>query len=185
MFVFGDFNSHHKDWLTCFGETDTPGKLCYNFSISNELTEMINFLTEIPSCDSHIPALLDLFLSSDALICYAMAFPPFENSDHAVVSVSIDFLSNAKPDALFHRIAYEYSRADWDSHRDHSRDVLWVGIFKFSAFAATSEFCESIQVGTDVYIPHPKYQVKPHSSQWFSTAVHRNHFFPLYQQNKF
>ena len=37
--------------------------------------------------------------------------------------------------------------------------------------------------------PHHKYQVKPHSSPWFSAAcagaiVHRNHFFCLYQQNK-
>ena len=38
-------------------------------------------------------------------------------------------------------------------------------------------------------IPHRKYQVKPHSSPWFSPAyaaaiVHRNHFFCLYQQNE-
>ena len=42
----------------------------------------------------------------------------------------------------------------------------------------------------DVYIPNRNYQVKPHSSPWFSAAfagviVHRNHFFHLYQQNKF
>ena len=62
-------------------------------------------------------------------------------------------------------------------------------IFKLSASAAASEFCEWVQVGIDVYIPHRKYQVKPHSSPWFSAAfaaaiVHRNHFFRLYQQNK-
>ena len=39
-----------------------------------------------------------------------------------------------------------------------------------------------IQVGINVYIPHRKYQVKPHSSPWFSAAsaaaiVKRNHFF--------
>ena len=50
-------------------------------------------------------------------------------------------------------------------------------------------FVEWIQVGTDVYIPHHKYQVKPQSFQWFSTAcaaaiVHRNHFFRLYQKDK-
>ena len=44
-------------------------------------------------CDSHSPALLDLFISSDASICSAMAFPPLGNSDHVVVSVSIDFPS--------------------------------------------------------------------------------------------
>ena len=58
-----------------------------------------------------------------------------------------------------------------------------------SASAAASEFCEWVQVGIDVYIPHRKYQVKPHSSPWFSAAcaeaiVQRNHFFHLYQQNK-
>ena len=62
MFVFGDFNIHHKDWLTYSGGTDRPGELCYNFSISNDLTQMVNFPTRIPDCDSHSPALLDFFL---------------------------------------------------------------------------------------------------------------------------
>ena len=33
MFVFGDFNAHHKDWLTYSGGTDRPGELCYNFCL--------------------------------------------------------------------------------------------------------------------------------------------------------
>ena len=86
-------------------------------------------------------------------------------------------------------MAYDYSRADWDGLRDHLRDVQFEDIFKLSASAAASEFCEWVQVGIDVYIPHPKYQVKPHSASLFSAAfaaaiVHRNHFFHLYQQNK-
>ena len=63
--------------------------------------------------DFHSPALLDLFLSSDASICSTMAFPPLGNSDHVVVSVSIDFPTNSQQGAPFHRIAYDYSRADW------------------------------------------------------------------------
>ena len=189
VFVFGDFNVHHKDWLTYSGGTDRPGELCYNFSISNDLTQIVNFPTRIPDCDSHSPALLDLFLSSDASICSAMAFPPLGNSDHVVVSVFIDFPVNSKQDAPFHRVAYDYSRADWDGLRDHLRDVPWEDIFKLGASTAASEFCEWVQVGIDVYIPHRKYQVKPHSSPWFSAAcaaaiAHRNHFFHLYQQNK-
>ena len=118
-----------------------------------------------------------------------MAFPPLENSDHVVVSVSIDFPSNSERDTPFHRIAYDYSLAHWHVLRDHLRDVPWENIFKFSASAPASEFCEWVQVGIDVYISHSKYQVKPHSSPWFSAAcavskVHRNHLFRLYQQNK-
>ena len=49
-FVFGDSNVHHKDWLTYSGRTDRSGELCYNLSISNDLTQMINFATRIPDC---------------------------------------------------------------------------------------------------------------------------------------
>ena len=52
VFVFGGFNIHHKDWLTYSGGTHRPGELCYNFSISNELTETVNFHNPIPGCDS-------------------------------------------------------------------------------------------------------------------------------------
>ena len=166
VFVFGNFNVHHKDWLTYSGGTDRPGKLCYNFSITNDLTQMVNFSTWIPDCDSHSPALLDLFISSDASICSTMAFPPLGNSDHVVVSVSIDFPTNSQQDAPFHRIVYDHSRADWDGLRDHLRDIPWEDIFKLGACAAASEFCEWIQVEL-MYISLRKYQVKPHSSPWF------------------
>ena len=73
---------------------------------------MINVPTQIPDCDSRSPALLDLFLSSDTSICSTMAFLPLRNSDHGVVSVSIDFPSNSQRDATFHCIAYDYSCAD-------------------------------------------------------------------------
>ena len=83
---------------------------------------MVNFPTWIPDCDSHSPALLDLFFSSDASISATMALPPLENSDH-VVSISIDFPSNSQWDDSFYHIAYDFSRIEWDSLCDHLRDV--------------------------------------------------------------
>ena len=85
VFVFGDFNIHHKDWLTYSGGTDQPGELCFNFSISNDLTQMFNFPTRIPDCDSDSPALLNLFLSCVTSIYSTIAFPSLGNSDHVVV----------------------------------------------------------------------------------------------------
>ena len=55
VFVFRDFKIHHKDWLTYSSETDRPGKLCYNFSISSNL-------------DLHRPGLFNLFLPSNTSI---------------------------------------------------------------------------------------------------------------------
>ena len=103
---------------------------------------MVNFPTQIPDCDSHSSALLDLFISSDASICFTMAFPQLGNSDHIVASVSIDFPSYSQWDAPFHCITYDYSRADWDCLPDHLRDVPWEDIFNLGTSAAASEFCE-------------------------------------------
>ena len=184
LFVFGNFNVHHY----C-GGTDQTAELCYNFSIANELNQMVNFPTRIPDCDSHNPALLDLFLTSDASICSTTTFPPLGSSDHVVASVSIDSPTNSQWDAPFHCITYDYSCAVWDGLCDHLIDVPWEDIFKLSASAAASEFCEWAQLGIDLYIPHRKYQIKLHSSPWFSAAyaaaiVHTNHFFHLYQREK-
>ena len=91
-----------------------------------------------------------------------MAVPPLGNSDHVVVSVSIDFPINLKQDASFHRLAYVYPCAEWDGLPDHLRDIPLEEIFKLCTSAAASEFCEWVQVGNDVCIPHRKHQVKLH-----------------------
>ena len=99
-----------------------------------------------------------------------------------ILTAFVNIWNNSQRDAPFHRIAYDYSRAD--GLRGHLRDFPWKDIFKLSASAAASEFCVWVRVGIDVYIPHIKYQVKLHSSPWFSAScaaaiVHRNHFFRL------
>ena len=60
---------------------------------------------------------------------------------------------------------------------------------KLGSSAAVSKFCEWVQVGIDGYMAHRKYQVKPHSSSWFSATcpaaiARRNQLFCLHQQNK-
>ena len=106
---------------------------------------MVNFPTLILDCDSQSPALFDLFFSSDASICSTTVFPPLGNSDHVVVSVSINFPTNLQWDAPFHRIAFDYfdySFDFWDSPRDHLRNIPSEDVFKLSASAAASEFCK-------------------------------------------
>ena len=84
-----------------------------------------------------------------------MAYLPLGNSDHVVVSVSIDFPINSKQDTPFHCMAY------WNDLRDHLRDVPWEEIFKLSASAAACEFCEWVKVEIDVY---PSSQVSGQTS---------------------
>ena len=162
VFVFGDFNVYHKDWLTYSSGTD-------------QMT-LLRWLTFLLGSQTVILIVLSFW------ICFFLLTLVF-------FSVSIDLPNNSQQDAPFHRIAYDYSHADWDGLHDHLRDVPRQDIFKLGTSAAATEFCEWVQVGIDVYIPHRKCQVKPHSSPWFSATctaviVHRNHFFHLYQREK-
>ena len=73
------------------GDFDRPNELCCKFAISNDLS--IRWLTIL--LGSLIVALTFLLF----LIYFLLT--PLANCDHIVVSVSIDFLSNSKRDALF------------------------------------------------------------------------------------
>ena len=75
-----------------------------------------------------------------------MAFPPLGNSDHIIVFVSIDFPINSKQDTPFHRVAYDYSRADWDGLHDNLRDAPWEDILKLSASAAAVNFVSGFRL---------------------------------------
>ena len=54
--------------LTYSGRTYRSGELCYECSISSDLTEMVNLPTSIPDFDSHNPALLEIFIFSDTSV---------------------------------------------------------------------------------------------------------------------
>ena len=102
VFVFGDFSVNHKYWLTYSGGTERPYELCYNFSILNNLTQMINFATWIPDCDCCSPTLLDFCLSSDPNICSYYCVFPSNNILSMLLSLSpLTFLQTQKGMALF------------------------------------------------------------------------------------
>ena len=125
----------HKDWLAYSGGTDRPGELCYNFSIS---TQMVNFPIWIPGW---LTVLLVLLYSFLLMLVFVLQWLSLFGKVWSCLSFR--WLSNElKTDAPFHHIAYDHSCPDWDSLWDHLRDVPWEDIFKPSASAAASEFCE-------------------------------------------
>ena len=130
-----------------------------------------------------------IYLLLDTSICSTMVFPPFGNSKHVIVSVSIDFSSYSYLMPYFIKLLMTNLVLSgmvfmiiWEMfHGMVSLDSVLLLLLVI--------FCEWVQVGTDVYIPHQKYKVKPHLSPWFSAAcvtaiVHRNHFFHLHQKDK-
>ena len=143
---------------------------------------MVNFRTWMSDCNSHSPALLDFFLSSDVSIHSTMASSPLGNSDYADVSVSIGFPTNSKWDTPFHCIFYDYLRADLDSlwlfERCSMGGYLLKSVFLLQLVNFVTGFRLELMLE---YIPHQKNQAKSHSFSCFSAPraaaiVHRNHF---------
>ena len=82
VMVFGDFNVHHNEWLTHSRNIDIPGIATHNFSISQDLTQIVSSPTYIPDRASDGRYLLDLFLCSNSDDCVVKVLPPIGNSDH-------------------------------------------------------------------------------------------------------
>ena len=105
-----------------------------------------------------------------------------------VVSVSIDVLANSQKTVSCHCIAYDYSCANCSSLFDHLRNFHGRISLNSVPLLLLENFVSGFRLEL-IYTSLSKYQVKPHSSLWFSTAcaavlVYRSHFFRLYQQNK-
>jgi len=188
IFVCGDFNVHHVDWLTHSNGVNRAGSDTYNFAVANSLTQLVDFPTRFPDREDQSPYTLDLFLTSNPGICKVSAHYPLGTSDHAVVCATISLEGKAAQESPYHRTLFSYERADWDGFRDLLRDVPWNKIFQKNVSAAASEVISWLEAGIDAFVPKRKYQVKPHSSPWFSPAcsaaiAHRNHYYHAYQRD--
>ena len=95
---------------------------CYNFSISNDLTQMISTLL-LRSLTVTLTILLFwtyLAISSDASICSTMTFSPLGTSAHFVVQFQLSFNQTQNGMLCFKvYLVYYYSRADWYGLCDH------------------------------------------------------------------
>ena len=142
------------------GGTNRPVEFCYNFYILSDLIQKINFPTCIP--DSGLTVLLFWIYLFSLRLVFALQCLSIRKSWSCCCLSFIDFPSNSKRIPHLNCIAYAYSFVNWDGFCDYFRDAQREDIFKLGAAATASEFWDWVQLGVDVYIPHCKYQVKPH-----------------------
>ena len=67
----------------------TRGWKVYNFSISQSLTQVVDFPTRFPDSGNHNPHLLNLFLTSNPTICKPVDLSPLGNSDMQIMQNSV------------------------------------------------------------------------------------------------
>ena len=112
VFVFGYFIVHHKDWLTYSGGSDRTGEPCYNFSISNDLTQMVNFPTQIP--DLTLTVLLFWIYSFLLMLVFVLQWLSvhWEILIMLLSQFPLTFLQTSNWMSCFNCIAYNFSRTD-------------------------------------------------------------------------
>ena len=144
----------------------------YNFSISNDLTQIFKSPTWITIFRSP-DRLLGLLLSSDTSICSTVTFHQLGNADPVATQFQSLFNRslNSKWNAPFNYVACGYSCANYNGPCDHLREAPLEDIFKLStSAAAASGFCWWVVDEIKVYTSYCKYQVERHSSPWFPAA---------------
>ena len=144
----------------------------YNFSISNDLTQIFKSPTWITIFKSP-DRLLGLLLSSDTSICSTVTFHQLGNADPVATQFQSLFNRslNSKWNAPFNYVACGYSCANYNGPCDHLREAPLEDIFKLStSAAAASGFCWWVVDEIKVYTSYCKYQVERHSSPWFPAA---------------
>ena len=120
------------------------GKLCYNFCVWSNVSQMGNFPNHIPEYDYHIPVLLDIFLSPHLVFA-----PPLENFDYLVISFFHWLSLIVKWSSSSHYFWLFLCWLGWSL-----RNGPWEDIFKLGASNAAAKFGNWSNVGNDIFVFH-------------------------------
>ena len=108
--------------------TIPAGELAYNFSIQNNLEQLVQLPTRIPDRIDDEPNILDLFLTSYPSPDAVKLFPPLGSSDHLLISVSCSVssgLPQERPPPSARRRLWHFGAANWSDLRLYFSDFPW------------------------------------------------------------
>src|ERR1700755_643843 len=176
IIVLGDFNVHHRQWLS-FSSHDPAGELAFNFSIQNNLEQLVQLPTRIPDRLGNEPYLIDLFLTSYPSPYTVKLYPPLGSSDHLLISVSSSVssgLPQERPPPSARRRLWHFGAANWSDLRLYFSDFPWNDYcFRGRGPSECAErITEVILSGMEAYIPYSFPSTKP-NKPWFNSTCSR------------
>ncbi|KAL7632739.1 UNVERIFIED_CONTAM: hypothetical protein RMT77_016940 [Armadillidium vulgare] len=173
IIILGDFNVHHRQWLSSSSH-DPAGELAFNFSIQNNLEQLVHLPTRIPDSLGDEPNILDLFLTSYPSPHTVKLFPPLGSSDHLLISVSCPVSSSLpqeRPSPSARRRFWHFGATNWSDLRLYFSDFPWNDYcFRGRGPSECAErITEVILSGMVAYIPYSFPSTKP-NKPWFNSA---------------
>ncbi|KAL7641293.1 UNVERIFIED_CONTAM: hypothetical protein RMT77_008431 [Armadillidium vulgare] len=176
IIILGDFNVHHRQWLSSSSQ-DPAGELAFQFSIHNNLEQLVQLPTRIPDRLGDEPNILDLFLTSNPSPYTVKLFPPLGSSDHLLISVSCPVSSSLpqeRPPPSARRRFWHFGATNWSDLRSYFSDFPWNDYcFRGRGPSECAErITEVILSGMEAYIPYSFPSTKP-NKPWFNSACSR------------
>ena len=171
--ILGDFNVHHQLWLSS-NFTDSPGEHAFDFSLSNDLEQLVQHPTRIPDRLGDTPNILDLFLTSNPSAYAVELFPPLGSSDHRLISASCPISPVSPQDPPKKRCLWHYASAQWDNLRSYYADFPWNDycFHDRDASGCAERITEVIVSGMETFIPH-SFSSPKSNKPWFNSACSR------------
>ena len=176
IIILGDFNVHHRQWLSSSSH-DPAGELAFQFSIQNNLEQLVHLPTRIPDRLGDEPNILDLFLTSNPSPYTVKLFPPLGSSDHLLISVSCPVSSSLpqeRPAPSARRRLWHFGVTNWSDLRLYFSDFPW-NDYCFRGRGPSEcakRITEVILSGMEAYIPYSFPSTKP-NKPWFNSACSR------------
>ena len=123
-FLFlGDFNAHHREWLSSVSPTDRHGLSACDFSSVSGCEQLIHEPTHVSgNC-------LDLIFTDVPGVVASRVGSPIGTSDHSYISTSIN-IRQSVPDISFSRKVFLKSRADWNGILMDLSLLNWPDIYR-------------------------------------------------------
>ena len=112
VFVFGDFNVHHKDWLAYSSQLIEHVNSDIIFLFQLTLLRWLTFL--LRSLTVTLTVLLFQIYSFLLTLAFGLQWLSLHWEILIMLLSPFPFTFHQKLDALFHCIAYDYSHIDWD-----------------------------------------------------------------------
>ena len=164
-FVFvGDFNAHHRDWLSSVSPTNCHGLKAFDFSSEAGCEQLVHKPTHRSgNC-------LDLVFTDVPGVVGCNVGTPIGTSDHSYVSITIR-TEQTVPDVSFSRKIYIKSRADWDGILRDLSVVDWPDIYRqVDSISSLSAICNEI---IDKRIPSRIINFRNRDKAWFNDECKR------------
>ena len=122
-FLFlGDFNAHHREWLSSVSPTNCHGHAVHDFADLSGCDQMVESATH------NSRNRLDLVLTTVPGVTVVDIIPPLGSSDHCTISCKVT--TNAPmPDITFSRKVFIKSRADWVGVRADVQSIRWGDVY--------------------------------------------------------